>query len=586
MLLEKMFYQHRKSFFIVFFILFTTSVFAAEIESEIVIEPRVIHGDIGQEITFTITVDVIHGARCPLDIEDTIIELFDLEKVSEGEWIQVDSYLYKKNFTAKITGENPKLRVIRDCPKYGLIVKEVGAAEGGIEKQVEGAALPEVSGRELRSYTLEEVAELYGIEVEDLIQELGVDVAGDYLVVNLREEYGLRPYEVKEAAERVALAPTKKVEEVPRTAVTGHASYFDDAMVLSLLLIGTIAFFMRRFRLRYLTLGVFLFYDFYFREAHLSTVGSPQRLILRLPEILTGNFLEWGILFALPIVFTLLFGRIYCGFVCPYGAYQEFLSFLNKKKFLIPEKIDKGTRYLKYLFLIIVVSGAFFLGDVVGREFDPFKYLFRSEGTTITISLLVALTIASIFIYRPWCKYICPLGAIYALLSKVSSFRIKSKEDLCVDCRLCDKECKPLAISSGEVNSFECLRCGDCLKTCRKAAIEYGWEKKGFIGIGALAIGAIILSFFAMSPPQTSYEYIHKETGQVYEVPGPLGADCEVCHIDGTKRLNPFGEDWARHDRSYDAIASLDSDKDGYPNREELEAGTYPGDRSSYPKIM
>ncbi|RLI73195.1 hypothetical protein DRO97_07940 [Archaeoglobales archaeon] len=87
-----------------------------------------------------------------------------------------------------------------------------------------------------------------------------------------------------------------------------------------------------------MTLGTFLFYDLYLREVHLYTIGSPQRFLLRFSELINGYFIEWGILFFLPVLFTLAFGRIYCEFVCPYEAYQEFLGKITKKKIKIPKK--------------------------------------------------------------------------------------------------------------------------------------------------------------------------------------------------------------------------------------------------------
>ena len=594
--------------FILFFTLSFTPVHSLTTVEEIKVTPEAIRGEIGDEIVFTITIHQLCRERCVLSIEDTKIQLYDLEKISETPWKEVEEYVFQKELKVKILSKNAKLEVRRECPKYGTISREVVYESGtsGVSTNSEVPTdsgistneVPEISGKELQSMTLEEVARFYGVDVKSLIYELGVDVSKDTTVRELKK-YGIRPFDVKEAAMRAATAPTKKIENLPRNVATGHANYLDDLVLLVLLSIATIAFFKKKFKLKFLTLGAFFLYNFYLRESLLCTISSPQRFLLRFQEIVNGHFLEWSILFFLPIIFTLAFGRIYCGFVCPYGAYQEFLSLITKKKIEIPEKLDKEMRYLKYLLLIVLLISAAYLSDVVGREYDPFKYLFRSEGTTLTIGLLVCLTIASVFIYRPWCKYICPLGAIYTLLSRVSWFRIEYVNEKCVECALCDRACQMQAIECGKVNSYECIRCGDCIKACKRKVLGVVSNRKY---AGALAVGALII-FLVLVPShlygyslesgeeasktvEGAVDYVHKETGQVYVTPGLLGKSCTPCHYSSNpskKDLTSFALDWVKYGRNFEAIAKLDSDKDGFTNEEEWNAGTNPGDSSSKP---
>lgn len=465
------------SILLLIFLLFPTIVYSITPEEEIEVEPKFIKGEIGDEITFTITIHQICKENCKITIEDTKIELYDLEKISETPWEKIEEYTYQKTLKAKILSKNAKLRIIRPCPKYGAIVRDISFFSSNSKSEEKKEELPHISGRELQSMTLKEVAKLYGIDTKDLISELGVAVSEDTRVRDLKK-YGIRPFDVKEAATRAKVSPTKKIESLPRSIANAHANYFDVLLVSALLSIATFAFFKRKFKLKYLTLGIFFLYGFYLREAHLCTVGSPQRFLLRFQELIKGHFPEWGLLFFVPILFTLAFGRIYCGFVCPYGAYQEFLSLITKKKLKIPEKIDKKARYLKYLFLIVLLISALYLQEVVGEEYDPFKYLFRSQGSSITIALLIALTIASLIIYRPWCKYACPLGAIFAMLSRISWFRIEYNKERCVSCALCDNVCGMQAIKCGEVNTYECIRCGDCLKACKRAVLHFVSNKK------------------------------------------------------------------------------------------------------------
>ncbi len=579
--------------FVFFLLLFVPLVYSIP-EEEIEVEPKFIKDEIGDEITFTITIHQICEENCKITIEDTKIELYDIEKISETSWKKIEEYTYQKTLKAKILSKDAKLRIIRPCPKYGTIVKDISFFSSDPESGEKENELPHISGGQLQSMTLKEVAKLYGIDTKDLISELGVSVSEDTTVRDLKN-YGIKPFDVKEAATRATTAPTKKIESLPRSVVTGHANYFDILLVLALLSIATFAFFKKKFKVKYLTLGTFFLYDFYLREAHLCTVGAPQRVLLRFQELIKGHFPEWGLLFFVPILFTLVFGRIYCGFVCPYGAYQEFLSLITKKKLKIPEKIDKNTRYLKYLFLIVLLVSAIYFEEVVGEEYDPFKYLFRSQGSSITIALLVALTIASLIIYRPWCKYVCPLGAIYTLLSRISWFRIEYNKERCISCALCDRACGMQAIKCGEVNSYECIRCGDCLKACKHAVLSFVSNKKyaKFLGAGVVAVLVILALPYLYKAPVTPTsevavkDYVHKETGKVYVIPGVLGKDCTPCHASNkpSKRdLTSFAKDWVEHGRNFDAIAKLDSDKDGFTNEEEWNAGTNLADSSSHPK--
>ncbi len=571
---------------IVLFTLFLIAVSNASAVEEITIEPNAITGNIGDVVSFTITVHQVCEERCPLSIEDTQIHLYGLEKVSETPWVEVESYVFQKTIEVKILDENATLKVIRECPKFGTIFKEV-KFEGATSPDTE---LPEISGKELQSMTLEEVAKAYGVDVELLISELGVPATKDTRVKDLKK-YGINPFDVKEAAVRAAKLPTQGTDLLPRTVSTGHANWFDVGLLLILLVASTAIFFAKKYSLRYLILATYFGYNFLLREAHLCTVGTPQRILFRLPEIAAGHFVEWGALFFLPVIFTLGFGRIYCGFVCPYGAYQEFLSKITKKKITVPHKIDKTLRFLKYALLVLLVSLALHLEDIVGLEFDPFKFLFRSEGTYITIALLVVLTLASVFIYRPWCKYICPLGAIYAVLSKFSWFKLEYVEDECVGCKLCNKACPMQAIECGKVDDFECVRCGDCVVSCKRHVIKF---TSSHIRVTAVVLALIFTAIvFTSASLQlqtgdvgTTKSYIHKETGQVYVVPGLLGGDCATCHYSSSpskKDLTQFAIDWVENGRDFNAINNIDSDGDGYSNEAEWNAGTNPGNSESHP---
>jgi len=94
---------------------------------------------------------------------------------------------------------------------------------------------------------------------------------------------------------------------------------------------------------------------------------------------------------------------------------------------------------------------------------------------------LIVVVLSSIFVYRPFCKYLCPLGAIYGLFNKLGIFRLEFEKSKCVDCGLCEKSCKMDIDVRNKLNSAECIRCGACIKACNHGALDslIGLKTKG-----------------------------------------------------------------------------------------------------------
>ena len=201
-------------------------------------------------------------------------------------------------------------------------------------------------------------------------------------------------------------------------------------------------------------------------------VGSATKL----GQIFTNPvaYLVPFILFLIPTLVALFVGRIFCGWVCPLGAVQEVLGFWSRKKSLVPEVIDRRLRYLKYLLLMGLVALA-----ILGVRFhwviyDPFKVMFTGTGTWIAIGLAAFFGVLSLVIYRPWCRYVCPLGAVLALASVVGMAPKKADPKKCVGCALCARACPldAIRIRNGEAYfTSECIRCGDCSAVCRHDAL-------------------------------------------------------------------------------------------------------------------
>jgi len=199
----------------------------------------------------------------------------------------------------------------------------------------------------------------------------------------------------------------------------------------------------------------------------LCPVTAVQNVIIKFGTAYT-------ILFSIPLISTLLFGRIYCSSVCPYGALSELLH-IRKFAIRVPKKLDKILKYVKYGILIFLVLRIFLTGELIGDT--PFKALFTFGGETLNWIMTGVFLFLSLFIYRPFCRYFCPYGALMALISKISLFRLK-KDEKCVSCRICEKTCQMDAMDEQAKANSECILCGECCQKCPKDSLSLSTNKK------------------------------------------------------------------------------------------------------------
>ena len=194
-----------------------------------------------------------------------------------------------------------------------------------------------------------------------------------------------------------------------------------------------------------------------------------------------------------------LFGRFVCGWLCPFGLVQDLLYKIPFFKKLKKLPGDKFLKFLKYFILVVfVILLPLFAVDAFGMGETWFcKYICPSgtlgagvplavlnEGIrnaigwlyTWKVAILVVIVFFSVLVYRPFCRYLCPLGAFYGLFNKISLYRYRIDESKCTSCGACQKACKIDIKTFKDPNSMECIRCGDCIKSCPHNAI-----KKNFI---------------------------------------------------------------------------------------------------------
>lgn len=186
------------------------------------------------------------------------------------------------------------------------------------------------------------------------------------------------------------------------------------------------------------------------------------------------------VLFAGVVLMALVTKSSFCGWICPFGAVQEWLGALGRrlgiKRVQVPARVDGVLRYFKYVVLLWATVGSATVGVMVFRDVDPYHALVEATAvgfTSSTVVLLVTLA-ASLFVDRPWCKYACPLGATIGLLGRLSLVKVERDASLCRDCGLCDRKCPmQVAVStSRRIATTECNNCLICTEACPHGALE------------------------------------------------------------------------------------------------------------------
>ena len=193
-------------------------------------------------------------------------------------------------------------------------------------------------------------------------------------------------------------------------------------------------------------------------------------------------------------------GRFVCGWLCPFGLVQDLLYKIPFVKKLKKLPGDRWLKWLKYAVLIgFVILLPLFVLDVIGQGSPWFcKYICPSGTLGAGIPLLLAnpslreaagwlfawkglllavLIVLSILVYRPFCRYLCPLGAIYGVFNPIAFYQIRVDKEKCTYCGACRRACKLDIPVWKRPNNPECIRCGDCAKACPSGALCAGFQQ-------------------------------------------------------------------------------------------------------------
>ena len=179
------------------------------------------------------------------------------------------------------------------------------------------------------------------------------------------------------------------------------------------------------------------------------------------------------VLMAAVFLLAVLAGPVLCGWICPLGTFQEWVSKLGRKltgkrfNTYIPAEADSVLRYFRYVVLIWVVYQTAVTGKLIFQDVDPYYALFNlwsEELAPAALAVLGATALLSLVTERPWCKYACTYGAILGLSNRFRVFKIRRTASTCIDCGACDRAC-PMGIRvSGleVVKDHQCISCLEC----------------------------------------------------------------------------------------------------------------------------
>jgi ferredoxin-type protein NapH len=177
-------------------------------------------------------------------------------------------------------------------------------------------------------------------------------------------------------------------------------------------------------------------------------------------EVVLGNL---PVLIGLVVFIVLVFlaGRIICGQVCAVGAVQELV-------YLIPVKKHRRTANLRQaairaaVFIVILVAGAGFSVNLLALL--GLRAFFNLRVASVPFVIFLAILLVSVFFYRPFCRYICPYGALLAPVSSRAVYRLR-RTDACINCRKCERAC-PTGAADPDARFGECYLCGRCTEAC------------------------------------------------------------------------------------------------------------------------
>jgi polyferredoxin len=253
-----------------------------------------------------------------------------------------------------------------------------------------------------------------------------------------------------------------EVDAAPTLLEHARDQALDIGLFLAFATLAMVSFLRKSVPLKYVTLVVSVLYMGVYKSQLISVVNIFGTLTGNLPPFIYS--LAWYAFAIFTVVTTVVWGRLYCGRICAFGALTQLIDAVVPKRFQleVPAALEQRAGYIKYGILFGAIGYYFATSEIAFyRYIEPF-WVFTFDATPVLWIMVGGLLVASIFVRNLYCRFLCPLGAALGLVSSVTTvFKIKRWSE-CSQCALCEKTCEWGAIRKRQIIKSECVRCDDC----------------------------------------------------------------------------------------------------------------------------
>lgn len=249
----------------------------------------------------------------------------------------------------------------------------------------------------------------------------------------------------------------------------------DLALLAAFMVLALVSFRRKSVALKFVTFAAAIGY-LGFAKSYLISVTNLFSIVDGTWPVVQYN-LAWYLFFGFTVVSTVLWGRLYCGRVCAYGALTQTLDAVLPARWRVevPRALERRAAWIKFAVLAGVMAYYVATRDVQIYQYTEPFWMFGLFGTPVMWALLGVLLAATLFVRNLYCRFLCPVGAALGLLSYATVFRIPRWSE-CGTCRICHKACQWGAIDGPRIVMTECVRCDDCERLYADTATCPHWR--------------------------------------------------------------------------------------------------------------
>jgi polyferredoxin len=251
-------------------------------------------------------------------------------------------------------------------------------------------------------------------------------------------------------------------EAAPTLLTLAREQALDIGLFLAFATLAMVSFLRKSVPLKYVTLVVSVLYMGVYKSQLISVVNVFGAITANLPVF--SYSLAWYAFALFTVATTVVWGRLYCGRICAFGALTQLIDAVVPKRFQleVSPKFERYAGYVKYGILFAAVGYYLATSEIAFyRYIEPF-WLFTFDATPVLWVMVGVLLVASIFVRNLYCRFLCPLGAALGLVSKATTVLPIKRWSECSQCALCEKTCEWGAIRKRQIVKSECVRCDDC----------------------------------------------------------------------------------------------------------------------------